>query len=100
MPAPAPAPYRPNAADPPRIEPGDGHSFALVKADRRHAFTCAPGEEAQLLARLSSLVADPAQGLTWFDAAVISHELGRRMAQRLDIRSHLPGHPPDTRKSA
>ena len=100
MPAPSPTPYRPDPAHAPRLEPGDGDSLILVKADQRHVFACPPGGEAALLDRLSTLVADPANNLTWFDAAVISHEVGRRMAQRLDIRSHLPGHPPDHRKSA
>ncbi len=100
QPASPPARFRPDPSHAPHIEPGVGDSITLVKRGRRHTFPCPPGAEAALLARLSGLVADPANDLTWFDAAVLSHEVGRRMSQRLRIADHL--HPPNNprRKSA
>ncbi|MEM9884039.1 MAG: hypothetical protein AAF800_14090 [Planctomycetota bacterium] len=69
--------------DAPRLEPGDDDRLVLVKRDRRYVFDCAPGREATLLVELRGLVADPTSDLNWFDAAVLSHQLGQRMSDRL-----------------
>ncbi|MFI4862126.1 MAG: hypothetical protein ACIAXF_15785 [Phycisphaerales bacterium JB063] len=58
--------------------------IALVKNGKRHVFTCVPGTEAEVLNEIALMVSDPANGLTWFDAAVLSHQLGERMSKRLE----------------
>ncbi|MEX0744262.1 MAG: hypothetical protein WD118_01560 [Phycisphaeraceae bacterium] len=57
--------------------------LVLVKKDQRFVFRCRPGEEASLLGQLRELVDDPDVNLSWFDAAVLSHQVGEQLAQRL-----------------
>ena len=62
--------------------------LVLVKHGQRYVFRCAVGREAEMLAQLGALIrdhgpeglADGAGSLDWFDAAVISHQIGRRLA--------------------
>ncbi len=60
------------------------HELVLTKSGHRYVFRCPPGEEAELFEQLAQLVRDPETDLTWFDAAVLSHQMGRRMSDRLD----------------
>ena len=60
------------------------HEFALVKNGKRHVFDCAPGHEAQTLNEIAEMVTRNDSDLTWFDAAVLSHQLGERMSKRLN----------------
>lgn len=59
------------------------HEFALVKNGKRYVFNCAPGHEAQTLNEIAEMVTRNDSDLTWFDAAVLSHQLGERMSKRL-----------------
>lgn len=59
------------------------HEFALVKNGKRYVFDCAPGHEAQTLNEIAEMVTRNDSDLTWFDAAVLSHQLGERMSKRL-----------------
>ena len=65
----------------------DDDQVVLNKNGQRYAFQCAPGTESELLARLPEIGADPSNDLDWFDAAVISHQIGQRLKQSLDRRS-------------
>ena len=49
----------------------------------RYVFRCARGEESQLLDQLIEMARDPGSDLEWFDAAMLSHQLGARMADQL-----------------
>lgn len=69
---------------PAQVELLGENQIALVKNGKRHVFACCPGEEADLLNQIAMMVSDPASELTWFDAAVLSHQLGERMSKRLD----------------
>lgn len=69
--------------EPAQVVPLGDDQIALVKNGKRHVFTCAPGKEPEVLNQIAMLVTDPANGLTWFDAAVLSHQLGERMSARL-----------------
>lgn len=69
--------------DSPRLEVDGDDQLILIKKGQRHVFHCPAGQEAQLLAHLQQLVADPHHDLNWFDAAVLSHHLGQRMSDRL-----------------
>lgn len=62
---------------------GDHRELVLVKNGQRYVFRCAPGEEPQLLSRLMDLVADPDVDLDWFDAAVLSHQVGASLGQQM-----------------
>ena len=59
------------------------HDFALNKNGKRYVFHCAPGHEAQTLNEIAEMVTRSDTDLTWFDAAVLSHQLGERMSKRL-----------------
>ena len=59
------------------------NELALVKNGKRFVFNCAPGHEAQALNEIAEMVTRAESGLTWFDAAVLSHQLGERMSKRL-----------------
>lgn len=59
------------------------HECALVKNGKRYVFDCAPGHEAQTLNEIAEMVTRDDSDLTWFDAAVLSHQLGERMSKRL-----------------
>lgn len=84
-----------------------GQSFAshrkleLVKKGHRYVFEYTLGEECKLLGNLINMARDPKCPLNMFDAAVLSHQMGRGLEQGLDERlrsNHLTAtnpHPPD-----
>lgn len=59
----------------------------LLKGDHRWEFRCAPGDESDLLARVSVLAASDGVDLDWTDAALIARKLGRRLTA--DIKSFV-----------
>jgi len=61
--------------------------LALVKNGKRYIFSCQPGGEADVLNQIAAMVTEEDNDLTWFDAAVLSHQIGERMGQRLDEMS-------------
>ncbi len=73
-------------ADPAPTQAHPEHALELVKHARRYVFDCPPGKEADTLAQLAVLIDDETNDLTWFDAALLCHQLGQRMGRRL---SHL-----------
>lgn len=77
---PQPERERPSSADDAAARPQE---LVLVKKDQRYVFRCQPGEEASLLGQLRAMVDDPQANLSWFDAAVLSHQVGEQLAQRL-----------------
>lgn len=56
----------------------------LVNDRHRWLFRYSAGEEARLLDDLAAMADDPQSELTWFDAAVLSHEMGQRLGQQLE----------------
>lgn len=60
------------------------HELVLVKNGQRYVFRCQEGREAQLMAQLAEVARDPNVDLDWFDAALLSHQMGRRLQRRLD----------------
>ena len=62
---------------------GAERELVLVKNGQRYTFRCAAGDEPILLNRLAELVRDPKIDLDWFDAAVLSHQIGERLGQQL-----------------
>lgn len=55
----------------------------LVKHGQRYVFRCARGQETQLLDQIIEMARDADSGIQWFDAAMLSHQLGSRMADQL-----------------
>jgi len=66
--------------------------LVVVKGDQRFTFHCAPGEETGLMQQLRELAADQGHPFTWFDAAMVCHQLGQRMKQQL-TRNRPPATP-------
>ena len=83
-PAADPAPMPLGRAAPAQVVELGEDQIALVKNGKRHVFTCTPGTESDVLNEIAMLVTDPVNDLTWFDAAVLSHQLGERMSKRLE----------------
>ena len=69
------------------VEPFDAQNrrqLVLVKSGHRYVFRYERGEETKVLAGLVEMARDPKSELDWFDAAVLSHQLGQRMSEQLD----------------
>jgi hypothetical protein len=58
--------------------------LVLVKYGQRYVFRYEAGGEAQVLHRIVEMVRDPDTDLDWFDAAVLSHQMGQRMSEQLE----------------
>jgi len=71
----------------PPCDPADAgdlrRELVLVKDGHRYLFTYEPGEESSVLSGIIKLVHDPDSDLNWFDAAVLSHQMGLRMGRQL-----------------
>jgi len=80
-------PERPGQGPGPSLQEqttADGlRELVLVKASQRYVFRCARGEEPKLLDQLIDMARDPESDLQWFDAAMLSHQLGTRIADQL-----------------
>ncbi len=57
--------------------------LVLVKKQHRWVFRYAPGEEAAVLRWLADTARDPGCDFDWFDAAVLSHQMGDKLHQQL-----------------
>ncbi len=63
--------------------------LTLSKSGHEYRFNYAPGEERQVLSALNEMVDapdtdTPQPALDWFDAAVLSHQLGRHLSDEID----------------
>jgi hypothetical protein len=72
-----------DASEPISRVAGRGDAVVLMKRGRRYVFPCQPGEESAVMDQLRQLASDGAHPLTWFDAAMLSHQLDRRLGCRL-----------------
>ncbi len=76
QPGPGPTLHEQVAAD-------GGRELQLVKHGQRYVFRCAHGQEPQLLDQIIEMARDSESDIQWFDAAMLSHQLGSRMADQL-----------------
>jgi hypothetical protein len=60
----------------------------LVKDDQYYCFRYEVGQEVKVLDALVELVHRGDAGFDWFDAAVLSHQLGRHLAK--ELKAYLP----------
>ena len=58
--------------------------LSLVKGQHRYLFRYSPGSEADVIAAFASLAGDDSSEFDWFDAAVLSYQMGRRIETELD----------------
>ncbi len=58
--------------------------LSLVKGSERYVFRYAPGHEADVIDAFASLASDNVSRFDWFDAAVLSYQMGRRLETELD----------------
>ncbi len=59
--------------------PAPREPVTLVKGTHRWTFACDAGDESSLLKRLSELASDQSVPFDWFDAALVSHQLSKRL---------------------
>lgn len=58
--------------------------LSLVKGAQRFVFRYQSGHEAEVIDAFASLAADKTSQFDWFDAAVLSYQMGRRLETELD----------------
>ncbi|MEK6799571.1 MAG: hypothetical protein AABZ12_11440 [Planctomycetota bacterium] len=58
--------------------------LSLVKGEERFIFRYQPGQETSVIDSFASMAADPNSSFDWFDAAVLSYQMGRRLEMELD----------------
>jgi hypothetical protein len=58
--------------------------LALVKGDERFIFRYQTGKEAEVIDSFAEMAADPNSSFDWFDAAVLSYQMGKRLETELD----------------
>jgi hypothetical protein len=58
--------------------------LSLVKGDHRFLFRYETGSEANVIAAFASLASDGTTDFDWFDAAVLSYQMGRRLELEID----------------
>ena len=71
------------------MESGEGlpmsptKTLSLVKGEHHFCFRYEPGEESQVLDALIEMVKRRELRFDWFDAAVLSHQLGEHLAKEM-----------------
>lgn len=58
--------------------------LSLVKGKHRYLFRYHPGNEADVIGAFASLASNGSTEFDWFDAAVLSYQMGRRLETELD----------------
>ena len=63
-------------------------TLSLVKGDQQFCFRYEIGQEAKVLDALVDMVNRREMSFDWFDAAVLSHQLGQHLAK--ELKAFLP----------
>ena len=63
-------------------------TLSLVKGQHQFCFRYESGQESQVLDALVDLVNKRENSFDWFDAAVLSHQLGQHLAK--ELKAYLP----------
>ena len=58
--------------------------LSLVKGEERFVFRYQAGQEAEVIDAFASMASDQRSAFDWFDAAVLSYQMGRRLETELD----------------
>ena len=68
--------------------PEDMKTLSLVKGRQHFCFRYQVGQEAKVLDALVEMVNKRDVAFDWFDAAVLSHQLGQHLAK--ELKDYLP----------
>jgi len=63
-------------------------TLSLVKGGHYYSFKYEVGQEAKVLDALVDMVQKSRNQFDWFDAAILSHQLGRHLAK--ELKAYLP----------
>jgi hypothetical protein len=63
-------------------------TLSLMKGDQYYCFRYEVGQEVKVLDALIDMVHKSNQKFDWFDAAILSHQLGRHLAK--ELKAYLP----------
>lgn len=58
--------------------------LSLIKGKHRFVFRYCSGCEEELVDALATMANDPASDFDWFDAAVLSYQMGRRIEAEVE----------------
>lgn len=58
--------------------------LSLVKGEERFLFRYGVGQESEVIDAFAELAGDRESSFDWFDAAVLSYQMGRRLETELD----------------
>ena len=58
--------------------------LSLVKGNHRYVFRYRAGREADIIGSFATMAADAEHEFDWFDAAVLSYQMGRRLEMDLE----------------
>jgi hypothetical protein len=58
--------------------------LSLVKGEERFVFRYSAGQEPEVIDAFAEMAANPESCFDWFDAAVLSYQMGRRLETELD----------------
>ncbi len=58
--------------------------LSLVKAGHRYVFRYEAGREAEIIAEFAAQAENRESAFDWFDAAVLSYQMGRRLKMDLE----------------
>ena len=58
--------------------------LSLVKGNHRYVFRYPAGNEEDIISSFATMAADPETEFDWFDAAVLSYQMGRRLEMDLE----------------
>jgi hypothetical protein len=59
-------------------------ALSMIKGPHRFVFRYVEGREAELLASFVALANDPESEFDWFDAAVLSYQMGQQLTRACD----------------
>ncbi|MBK8266893.1 MAG: hypothetical protein IPK83_00740 [Planctomycetes bacterium] len=62
----------------------DVRQLSLVKGGHRFLFRYQPGNEADVIGAFAALASDGSTDFDWFDAAVLSYQMGRRLETEIE----------------
>lgn len=57
--------------------------LSLLKGEHQFVFQYPPGAESEIVASFASLASDPDSEFDWYDAAVLSYQMGRQVEAEL-----------------
>jgi len=64
---------------------GKLRQLSMVKGEHRYVFRYSRGREAQVINAFVKMADDNRTEFDWFDAAVLSYQMGKQMEQELEL---------------